>query len=240
MCTRILKKESSSRALAFVVLLFMMPLGFIGNAQSCGATEDTEHQPLLRRNDVAIPINGDGGDLEEGGLILNGIPQVHVPQNLLIELDSQSAVAAKKDIDQYLYYADLVSAGVDGEEGLEILFQESSERLKISNKQELGEELLKRARAALKANGELITYLRAIKGQANSLREKIKEFKKQEQESHQRELAREREMAAQKEQTRSLEKSLCRTRWILGISLPAVTLLSIGAVLFTHYYWRIT
>jgi len=96
MCTRILKKESSSRALAFVFLLFMMPLGFIGNAQSCRATED---EPLLRGHasgqHVVIPINGDRGDLEEGGGSLNSalvhsddpLPEIRVDPLLLTKVN---------------------------------------------------------------------------------------------------------------------------------------------------------
>ena len=67
MCTKILKKESSSRALAFVLLMFMMPLGFIGSTQSCGAMEKVvdEKKPLLGRADASI--NGDARDVEQGG-----------------------------------------------------------------------------------------------------------------------------------------------------------------------------
>ena len=66
MCTKILKKESSSRALAFVLLMFMMPLGFIGNTQKCGAMEnDDEKKPLLGHADASI--NGDARDVEQGG-----------------------------------------------------------------------------------------------------------------------------------------------------------------------------
>lgn len=65
MCTKILKKESSSRALAFFMLMFMMPLGFIGNTQSCGAMEnDDEKKPLLGRTDTSI--NGNAKDVEQG------------------------------------------------------------------------------------------------------------------------------------------------------------------------------
>jgi len=109
MCTRILKKESSSRALAFVALLFMMPLGFIGNAQSCRATEDTEHQPLLRRNDVAIPINGDGGDLEEGRVSSRSflrsrklIPEVTVAPDLLEKVIPGEAQNQMNDIIDFI------------------------------------------------------------------------------------------------------------------------------------------
>jgi hypothetical protein len=93
MCTKILKKESSSGALAFVLLMFMMPLGFIGNTQSCGAMEAEdvgagERTPLSR--DFVVSINGNARDLEEGIVSLRSlcrsrkpIPEVTVSPDLL-------------------------------------------------------------------------------------------------------------------------------------------------------------
>lgn len=119
MCAKILKKESSSRALAFFMLLFMTPLAFINNTQSCRAMEvvDTENDPLLGsgsgNRDVRIPINGDGGDMEERvpvSISRKKITPVQVDRNLLSPLNSTEANRSKNDIEQYLYYADLVNA----------------------------------------------------------------------------------------------------------------------------------
>lgn len=72
MCTKILKKESSSRALAFFMLMFMMPLGFIGNTHSCGAMENDDEKKRLLGHTYAS-INGDARDVEQGREILTSV-----------------------------------------------------------------------------------------------------------------------------------------------------------------------
>ena len=151
MCTKILKKESSSRALAFVLLMFMMPLGFIGNVQSCGAMQldPAEDSPLLGHANTSI--NGNARDLEQGGGGLTSVvvqsgdlpPKIDIPEDLLKELDSSNAVEAMKMVKKGLRYADAVDAKDD--DTIEEIFQEVM-LLKICNlKDDLGEKLLARA-----------------------------------------------------------------------------------------------
>mgnify|MGYP003386558178 CR=1 FL=1 len=147
MCTKILKKESSSRALAFVLLMFMMPLGFIGNTHSCGAMEnDDEKKRLLGHANTSI--NGNAKDVEQGRGVLTSVV-VQFDDQLLKELDSSDAVKAMEYVKTALSLGDNLDiefgeAAKDIEAIKEIYLEEQKGGIKCDKGQTLGEVIIAR------------------------------------------------------------------------------------------------
>jgi hypothetical protein len=247
MCTKILKKESSSRALAFFMLMFMMPLGFIGNTQNCEAMQhdQAENSPLLGRVDTSI--NGNGSDVEQGRNNLISVavqsddlpPKIVIPDGLLKELDSRAAVEAMKIVKKGLRYADAVDAKDD--DAVEEIFQEVM-LLKICNlKDDLGEKLLARAiddadivQKFFTQNRDKIQVLIKTVENYEEFAEKLKKLIIQEREDFANE---QRNLHAQNKKNLEENKSLKSTRTILAICLPVavgVTGLCTWAIMM---YW---
>lgn len=245
MCTKILKKESSSRALAFVLLMFMMPLGFIGNTHSCRAMQhdQAESRPLLGHANISI--NGNARDVEQGRGDLTSVivqfadlpPKISVDAKLLEELDSSAAVEAMKMVKVGLRFADAVDA--EATNIIEEIYRAAQLELLCNNKADLGEILITRARkgadevqsffvANRDRNRVLIETIRSYEIYAEKLRKIIEERKNF--------LVEQEKLLKKNEKKLEKYKSAKRTRTVLAICLPvAVVVTGLGTWALTMY-----
>ncbi len=184
MRTRILKKESSSRALPLVAIL----ISLTSMAQNCRAMETVdqgEEKPLLKKDDSLI-INGTSGTREENGDQSDVVVQtdltlvnIDVPQKLITMPDSTEAVKGMEAMNRRVRYDEIVACEAEEtKEGQE--FFEKVVLLKICNdREDIPDTLLDLALAAGKENGPVQTYFNETKAQVNDAIEKINELKKQ-------------------------------------------------------------
>lgn len=176
MRTRILKKESSLKALPLIAML----IGLLSMAQNCGAMEKSEEVPLsiaptdkflrdvIGRNpsDVVVPV-----DL--------AVIDIDVPIALITPLVSDEAVKGMKAMNDYLRYADIVACEAENTEpGIEFFQRILSQKI-CDNKEDIPDALLVRALAAGKETAALQVYLNENKSHIQSTIEKIKELKTQ-------------------------------------------------------------
>jgi hypothetical protein len=259
MCTKILKKESSSRALSLVLLLLMMPLGFIGNTQSCGATEDEpllREQGLERQRDVIIPINGDRGDVEErrdnyqlGAFqpveLDRNLPKINVSAELLKELDSSNAVEAMKMVKTALSLGDNLDieygeAAKNIDAIKKIYLEEQNQGIKCGDGETLGEVIIARGISGadvvqdyfLKNNEKIVALINAVQ-KHHELAEELRAIIIKERNEN---LSENKKNLAKIEKIHGKYKCLKTTRTILAICIPVAFIVAgAGAWALTWY-----
>lgn len=236
MCAKILKKGSSSRALAFFLPLFVASLSHIFNPSSCLAME---HDPLLLRGDTVISINGDRGQGEDQSddPQFQKLPVMDFPENyesLKREPDSKAAVAAMKDINRGLYYADIVDVGDEDEK--EKIFKKAQSEMICSSKENLGEALIGRAREGAEENGPVQVYFRGNKEQITGLIKIVEQFEQHSENLNKIILEDRGAFRRENERNREKYEDLMKTRNILIICIPATFILTgVGTWALTWY-----
>jgi len=211
------------------------------NAPSCLAMDTEikgENRPLLK-TDVIIPINGDqeqGGDQSED-LQVQKLPEINLPENYEIlkqEPNSKDAVAGMKDINRGLYYADIADVGDEDEK--EEIFKKAQLEDICSNKENLGEAIIGKARNAADENGPVQVYFRRNREQITGLRQIVEQYEKQEKDLKQIILEERKAFHLKNEKNRAKYKNLTTTRNILIICIPVTFILTgVGAWALTWY-----
>lgn len=240
MRTKILKKGSSSRALAFFLPLFMASLSHIFNPSSCLAMEtetEGENRPLLKG--VIIPINGDQeqGEDQSEDFQVQKLPEINLPKNyesLKQEPNSKDAVAAMQNINTGLYYADIVD--VEDEDEKEKIFKNAQLEGICSNKENLGEVIIGRARDAADENGPVQVYFRGNKAQITGLIEIVEQFEKQEKDLKKIILDERKAFYRENEKNRLKYKDLTTTKNILIVCIPVTFILTGAGVWALTWY----
>lgn len=102
MCTRILKKESSSRALSLLLLLLMMPLGFISSAQNCTAMEHAqdEESPLLINESKREKVEDLSPMIRSLPPVFDNIEEANVAYRRLNEADREEALRKRTEAEK--------------------------------------------------------------------------------------------------------------------------------------------
>ena len=255
MCTKILKKESSSRALGFFMLMFMMPLGFIGNTQNCEAMQydQDEGSSLLRHANTSINGNARNlSDVEQGRGVLTSVvvqsddlpPKIVISKDLKEELDNTDATVALANIQDGLYYLRLVKA--NKLDLIDNLFQARLQELKYSDRKTFDSRIVPNATEGADLKGPLQKF-RDTNLKIKDLIQKIEELAEQEAKlikiivSERQQRDREKNLADNLQRDHELNlaelKSVNRTNLILKICLPAVFIVAgVGAWAVT-WYW---
>ncbi|MGV8949010.1 MAG: hypothetical protein ACOH2E_06590 [Candidatus Paracaedibacter sp.] len=234
----------------------MMPLGFIGNVQNCGAMQhdQTENSALLGHANTSINGNArDAEDVEQGRGALTSVvvqsddlpPKIVIPEDLLRELESSAAAVALANIQDGLYYLRLVKA--NRLDLIDNLFKARVEEGKYSDRKIFDSRIVLNATEGADLKGPLQEYFRTNNIKIKDLIQKVEELGGREAvlrdiilaEKQQRNLEKNLAERLQRDHEINLAelKSVNRTNLLLKICLPAVFVVAgVGAWAVT-WYW---